>query len=169
MYKCVFVTGKEGTGCSLLSRTLAHALGICDFESWNGASPHIACSSGDKVQHTSLPYGGGDGNWPDVTEWIDSNRDHEQYFVITTRDVHISEKSKMLKCGKDLPQVQRETEGAHRILTEILSSEHRTFIFSYETFMFLKEAYLQRLYRFLGIESDFMPPLKDGNRKYLKD
>lgn len=168
-YKCIFVTGKEGTGGGLIARTLSHVLGIQEFQSWDGCVPHISCQGGDKVQHTSLPYGGGEGNWPDVARWVDKNRDYEQYFVITTRDVNISEMSKMVQCGKDLSQVRRETQGAHRVLTQIMQGGHRTFIFSYETFMFLQETYLQRLYRFLGVESKFMPPLEDGNVKYLRE
>lgn len=168
MGKCVFVTGKEGTGGALIARTIAHALSLKDFNSWDGNVPHIAKNEWHKVQHTSLPYGGKPGSWPDIDSWVRKNRAYDQFFVVTTRDVSISERSKILRCGKTQDQVRLETSRARRILSRILKGEYRLYIFSYESFMYLGQDYLRKLYEFLRIDSNFMPALRDANPKYLQ-
>ena len=58
-------------------------------------------------------------------------------------------------------------EAAH-LMTEIASSHIPHLFFSYESLVFLGHVYLRELYRFLGVESDFEPPLIDANERYLK-
>lgn len=45
----------------------------------------------------------------------------------------------------------------------IINSRHKYIIWSYETFMFLREGYLNSLYEFIGVESEFIPNLIDAN------
>jgi len=44
-----------------------------------------------------------------------------------------------------------------------MRSHQKYLLWSYESFMFLKQDYLALLYNFLDVNSDFMPELKDGN------
>lgn len=66
-----------------------------------------------------------------------------------------------------MEQVKGESLNAKVIISELLGSEQKCFIFSYESFMFLELEYLRRLYKFLGIESDFIPEIADGNKRRL--
>ena len=58
-------------------------------------------------------------------------------------------------------------EAAH-LMAEIATSDIPHLFFSYESLIFLGHVYLRELYRFLGVESDFEPPLIDANERYLK-
>ena len=40
------------------------------------------------------------------------------------------------------------------------------FLWSYETMSLYGRPYFQRLYRFLNVESDFVPPVRDANARY---
>ena len=62
---------------------------------------------------------------------------------------------------------QRWPERPRNIMREVMRTCSYT-IWSYETFMLLRDEYLQGLYRFLGIESTFMPAdVTDGNAKHV--
>lgn len=52
-------------------------------------------------------------------------------------------------------------------MKSIIGSEHEYYIWSYETFMFLGKDYLKLLYKFIDIESEFMPDISDGNRERI--
>ena len=69
---------------------------------------------------------------------------------------------------KTAQDVQMESLEAKQKMSEILASDVKCFVFSYEAFIFLRKDYLSLLYKFLDVESDFMPLLKDGNKKYLR-
>ena len=53
-------------------------------------------------------------------------------------------------------------------MLEVMHGDIPYFIWSYESFMFLGSDYLQNLYQFLGVESDFMPELRDANEGKVK-
>jgi len=48
-------------------------------------------------------------------------------------------------------------------MSSVMRSHQKYLLWSYESFMFLKQDYLTLLYDFLNVDSDFMPELKDGN------
>lgn len=164
--KCVFVIGPEGSGSKLVARIIAHALDISPFGEWQGngwcrSDAHIIC-------HRSLPYLL-PPRYPDIGKWIlEYSPEYDLYFVLTTRDITLSELSRVSRFGKSPDQVVHESSMARQIMAGLLSSSDcRCFIWSYETFMFLGHDYLQLLYHYLGANSDFCPELDDGNRKRL--
>lgn len=162
---CVFVVGPESSGSRLISRIVAHVLGVRDFEAWDGAG----CRSGPvhRVWHESLPAGDVPA-FPDIDRMIAEHRDgYEIVFVLATRDITISEGSRIERFSKPLTQVREESRRARDIMQALMRSEWKTFVWSYETFMFLGIDYLKRLYDFLDVRSDFIPPLVDGNRERL--
>jgi len=166
MNKCVFVVGPESTGSKLISRILADALGVVQYSQWDGTG--CVDNGKDKLCHRSLPYGI-PPRYPDIADWINKHRDdYELFFVITTRDITLSETSRIKRFPKNLGQVRRETKHAKMIISELLKSNNKCYIFSYETFMFLQIDYLRKLYEFLGIDSTFIPELIDGNVRRIR-
>lgn len=157
--------GPEGTGSKLIARIISQALGIKGFDEWSGNG---WCDSGQhKICHRSLPYKN-PPRYPDIGRWILENKaEYEIVFVVTTRDITLSEMSRTKRFGKSSMQVHNESETAKFMIKNLINSGNQYYIWSYETFMFLGIDYLKLLYGFLGIESDFCPSLMDGNRKKL--
>jgi len=163
--KCVFTIGPESTGSMLVAKIIADVLGVETYGQWNGVG--WIDKGANKVCHRSLPFNI-PPQYPDIEQWISSNQEsHDIFFVLTTRDITLSEKSRINRFGKNLHQVGLESIQAKNRILNLLNSEQKCFIFSYETFMYLELGYLKELYRFLGVESDFIPKLIDGNKKSL--
>ncbi len=166
--KCVFVLGPESTGSMLAARVCAHVLKIRDFDDWDGVGWCESEIVGHKVLHRSLPYGLNPPEYPDIDLLKKENQHYHQYFVITTRDISLASISKRHRFGKSKQMVAAEMEKAKSIITTVMNSKTNNIIWSYESFMYLELAYLKKLYHFLGVESDFVPLLKDGNKKRLQ-
>jgi hypothetical protein len=160
--KCVFAIGPESTGSMLVAKVCAHVLDVAPFGEWNG----VAWVEGDshKVCHRSLPYAQ-PPQFPDINQWIQENRDEfDILFVLTTRDISMSEYSRIERFGKSMQQVQKESERAKSIMIDVMQSGFPFFIWSYETYMYLGLHYAKGLYDFLEVQSDFVPAIKDGNK-----
>lgn len=170
--KHIIVTGTESSGGSLVARTIAHAFEVSHFDAWDGMGPNAITNQIVKVQHVSLPAGN-PAEFPNVREWIvGDDEDGPRVFVLTVRDNGISIRSKMRRAegysGLTFEEAQRDNARAARLLAEISSSHRPHLFFSYEALIFLGHVYLQDLYRFLGVESEFVPPMIDANARYLK-
>lgn len=170
--KHIIVTGTESSGGSLVARTIAHAFGVLHFDDWDGMGPNAVTNQIVKVQHISLPAGN-PSKFPNVREWIfGDDEDGPRFFVLTVRDNGISIRSKMRRAEAyselTLEEAQRDNARAASLLAEIASSHRPHLFFSYEALIFLGNVYLQDLYRFLDIESEFVPPMVDANARYLK-
>lgn len=166
MKKCIFVIGPESTGSKLIAKVCAHALDIKKFGEWDGSAE---CDTDThKVHHRSLPYGLSP-QFPDIEKWIsEHHNDYDIYFILTTRDITISKFSRYQRWKKPSKQSSEESATAKEIMLSVMQAEHPYFIWSYESFMFLGETYLQTLYQFLGVECDFMPKLIDANVNKVK-
>lgn len=165
MNKCVIVIGPESSGSKLAAKICAHVLGVRRFGEWNAAG--WCGEAGPRVCHRSLPYG-----WPPVFPDLpalieEQGRDCDIRFVLTTRDITLSEISRFRRWGKPPEQARRESLQAREVMAGVLRSDRPFFLWSYETFMFLGKDYLAGLYRFLGVDSDFCPDLADGNAARL--
>ncbi len=62
---------------------------------------------------------------------------------------------------------QSQVEGGRRLSS--LPSGDNVVVVSYESLVKLGRTYVKMLYATLGIESDFVPDIKDSNRKYLNN
>ncbi|KAL3811451.1 hypothetical protein ACHAXA_007606 [Cyclostephanos tholiformis] len=62
---------------------------------------------------------------------------------------------------------QDQDKGKRRLST--LPSRNNVVVISYESLVKLGETYVKMLYATLGIESDFIPDIKDSNKKYLNN
>lgn len=167
MNKCVFVLGPESSGSMLIAKICSHVLGIHEYGEWSGVA--WSHKGRHKVCHRSLPHGY-PPIFPNIEEWISENeKEYDIHFILTTRDISISELSRFHRWAKPFKQSRDESVKAREIMITIIHSRQAYFIWSYETFMFLKKEYLNCLYLFLGVKSDFIPSLIDTNRsKVLK-
>lgn len=164
--KCVFVIGPESSGSKLIAKVSSQALGIAQFGQWNGSA--WSKSETHKVCHRSLPYEK-KVKFPDIDAWINKyQQDHDIYFILTTRDITISQASRYQRWKKPQHQSSKESETAKNMMISVMNKNLPYFIWSYETFMFLGEPYLQTLYEFLDIQSDFCPELMDANAGKVK-
>ena len=118
-----------------------------------------------KVCHRSLPHRK-PPVYANIEELISENcAEYEIYFILTTRDISISEVSRMHRLAKPLSDTRTESDKAREIMIAVINSGYKYFVWSYETFMYLDKYYLKDLYSFIGVESDFIPDLYDANRK----
>jgi len=165
---CVFVIGTESSGSKLAGRILAHALGIQPYGSWHGSGWALSDDSPRRLCHRSQPYGK-EGTFSDIQRWNEDNAAFDIRYVICTRDTTISQRSRRERWPERPPGVlDEQTERARSIIREVMRTCSFT-IWSYESFMFLGADYLQGIYRFLGIESSFMPSdVVDGNAKHVR-
>ena len=105
--KCIFVVGPESSGSMLITRVIAHVLGIENYGDWGGGGWRD--KGNHKICHRSLPFGK-PPKYPDIEEWIaETERDYQLYFVLTTRDITLSETSKRERFSKSSEQVQKES------------------------------------------------------------
>ena len=162
---CVIVVGPESTGSRLVAKICAHVLGLASFGDWDAVG--WIENERHRVCHRSLPYGLPE-KWPDVTRWVRSNWRHSDIrFILVTRDLTLSHLSRRKRFGKSLATCRQQSERARAIMIDIMDNRYQYLLWSYETFMFLGEAYLRELYEFLGVESSYCPELRDGNGNRL--
>jgi len=166
--KCVFVLGPESSGSTLIARIISANLNQHDFAEYNGVNFNAAHFR-HRVCHRSLPSANPNvPDWPDIDEWLPKVKDFQTYFVLCTRDINISERSRLVRgFSQSRQKLQDDSQRAKRIIIDIMGRELDYYLWSYETFMYLGKDYLRLLNRFLGIEDDFMPELRDGNQKFL--
>jgi hypothetical protein len=141
-------------------------LKVAEFGSWNGVG---RCSSDtNRVIHRSIPYGL-PPKYPDPEAWLTEHRpDFECSFILTTRDLTLSEISRSTRFPKPIAQLRLESRRARELMSRILTSGERSFVFSYESLLFLQKPYLDLLYDFIGVCSDFIPDLQDANQRRIK-
>ena len=104
-YKCVLVTGPESSGSRLVARIVSRALGIQDFEQYNGIG--TSYKGADLVEHFSLPSGA-QAVYPDIKQRAANKKNFDLYFVLATRDINISKLSKMNQYGKNKKAMMRD-------------------------------------------------------------
>jgi hypothetical protein len=181
MYKqCVIVQGAESSGTRLISRIAAHVLDCAKYRRSNHTPDVVRSDDGANiVVHRSLPYGRSrNPGWESVADLVDKYcpDGYTLKFVLPVRYSAFVRQSKLNHRTRGRPGppsqsvqdwVDGEIERAREHLHEILASPYARLIMSYETLLYLGGPYLQELYRFLGVRSDFVPGLIDGNRKYL--
>ena len=165
----IAVIGPEGTGSKLCARTIATALGICSFNSWEGflwAPYSLDCPTrvdgiNTAVFHNSVPSGE-DKKVLNIENLIRENENIK--FVLPTRDKNISKLSRGYSYSEHRSWIKENED----IIKIIKFTKSPYMFFSYETFMLYPEIYVQELYSFLEIKSSFIPDLTDANIKYLR-
>jgi len=167
--KAYIITGPESSGSVYISKIISwvvdkdKAYGDCDGYGMNG-------KVGDKIVclHRSQPFGK-DKRFFSLSEFESLFKGYDIYFIVTTRDGSISNRSKKKRFKHTIKEMKTHRAKSKKIIKEILESEHKSFIWNYETFMYLQKVYLNELYNFLGTKKSFpLNDIKDANIKYLK-
>lgn len=139
-----------------------------------------------RISRRSLPHGGLDnteielkvGNQALGRDFLDplplldglKKAGYDVYAVLTVRDRNVAVHSKCREhTGGDSAVANHEMDQALAITQSVLAHHDKCFVCSYEALMTLGAPYLQELYAFLGIESDYRPVLRDGNAKYIPE
>ncbi|MFO7974753.1 MAG: hypothetical protein R6V12_08970 [Candidatus Hydrogenedentota bacterium] len=150
---------------------------------WWMSPDTIRCDK-PRISRRSLPHGGVDkteiamkvGNEAGGRSFLDplplidglKKAGYDVYAVLTVRDRNVAIYSKCREHTQgDQALAVEEMDQAVAIIQSVLEHHDKCFVFSYEALMTLGASYLQELYAFLGIGSDYQPVLRDGNAKYI--
>jgi hypothetical protein len=167
----IIVTGPECSGSTYIAQILAYSMDLDPtFQGWNGRGQIGALGDPCIVLHRSQPNKA-HGFIP-LAQFESMFPGYELKFVLCTRDRTVSAMSNLARRGKDAEIQASEEAEALRIMLDVMNSRHSFYIWSYETFMFLKSAYLNVLF------ASFIRPMRhididestiiDGNVKFIK-
>ena len=90
------------------------------------------------------------------------------YFILTTRHTQFSNLSKIKRFGRTKKEIDNNMLQSKLILSEIIKSNEKYFIWNYETMLYLNEVYFDLLYDFVEGINKHYPKLKDGNINHMK-
>ncbi len=176
--KCIFITGPESSGSTLIAKLLSEVLGnptwsgrgfnCCDDGQCDAENGYVKpCKPVNPlVCHRSLPF---KHYWPPIEEWKDA---YDGKYVICTRDKNVSQISQLKRFDwKDEDILNNEEQRVLELLDDLINDKKSlTFIWSYETYVLLGQTYLYLLADFLEIPHDrfkeVIPP-RNENRKYI--
>jgi hypothetical protein len=124
------------------------------------------------IHHYSLPYGGSH-IFLDVEEF-EGKYDktvNEFFYVICTRDITISELSRDKRWPERSEKHPFHTIQAKEIIEYVIKNK-KFLIWSYETFVYLKDTYVKILFDFLGLDFENivrynLNEISDENKKYI--
>jgi len=159
--KAIIITGPESSGSAFIAKTIGKAVGL---KNWDGYGEAIF--SDLRILHQSQPYKTR-FQYADYPEYKFYYPQYDRYFVLTTRDVSIVDRSKKNRFKASTYSLIHNRIRSKAILSNIIKQD-KFFIWNYETMIYLGKPYFDLLYKFLGIESNYYPKVKDGNRKYLR-
>jgi hypothetical protein len=166
---CWIVCGPESSGSVLIAKTISHAIGASSqFSDYSGYGYNGEIGIDNLVLHRSIPFLRPKKNHHDLQAEIDELK--QSYgvinYILTTREPLVSIISKTNRFGGDIDEGQRDLDDARDFFLSI-SREPTCFIWSYETMLLLGAGYFECLYRFFDVSSDFVPTVRDANKKYL--
>lgn len=166
--KAFVITGPESSGSRFIARVIAHVTGKDKrYLDWNGIKMNGKLGDDLIILHLSQPHNR-PTKFSSLRDFKNLLKGYELKFIITTRDQNIVKKSKIKSYFETAKSAKEHQILSRKILTEIIKHES-CFIWSYETQQYLREIYFQKLYEFLGVNTNFFPrDLFDANQKYLK-
>lgn len=150
----IYVIGLEGSGTRWVRDILRYTVG------------------NDRVTHFSLPrfYAGEGRYFHQTAHYGDTSRDK---FVIVVRDSECAMRSNLQFCNNELEVAERNRDAVRQILWEYISDPNfDTHIFSYETAVYLQDAYVLPFVQ--SVTGRPFPvwnrqiEYRDGNKKYLR-
>ena len=164
----VIVVGPEGTGSVFIARVISHVIGHCrDFGDWDGYGFNDAAGAENRVLHRSIPFMRPKQFHHTPEELLDLFAGYDDVrFVLTSRDRTLANASKMRRFGGSVAEAEDDLSIAMPLFEALLVRDD-TFLWSFETMVLYGAPYFQRLYRFLGVTSDFMPEIIDANANRL--
>ena len=163
------VCGPESSGSAFLAKTLSFALKKCSFfGEYSGYGYNSNTSCENLVLHHSIPYMR-PRKW-DTDLMQEVSRFSPQFrrvnYVLTTRCKQISILSKCRRFGDTMHAANDDYQKSIPFF-QSLTENPSTFIWNYETMVLPKGSYFKRLYLHFGIDSNFVPAIKDDNAPYF--
>jgi hypothetical protein len=169
MKKALVVLGYESSGSVFAAKVVSYVTGKCSyFEEWNGYGFNGSIGDDLVILHRSIPYMRPKLWHDEPQELLTLFKGYDVQFIICTRDLSISHLSRMKRFGGTNADCVADSHRATMLFKKIIEN-YQCFIFSYETMVALDYAYFKELYRWLNIDSDFKPDIKDGNAPYIEN
>ena len=167
MKNALVILGYESSGSVFISKVVSHVLGKCNFfGEWNGYGFNGEIGDQLVILHRSIPYGR-PKRWHDNPKEIKKIfGDYELRFIICTRDPTISQLSRIRRFGGSSSDYFDDTSRATSLFAKVIR-KYPFYIWNFETMLTLGTSYFDDLYKWLNIESDFYPNVKDANRPYI--
>lgn len=169
MKNCWIICGPESSGSTLLAKTISFVTGHCDyFGQYSGYGYNNVSFCENLVLHRSLPYSRPKKFQDALLEEINtfSSRYDKVHYILTTRDKNVSIHSKMRRFGGTRKAAEEDYDKALPFFANLVQQES-CYIWNYESMVLLGKSYFLHMYRFFGIESDFVPNIYDGNARYF--
>ena len=167
MKRVLVVLGYESSGSVFAAKVISYVTGKClFFGEWHGYGFNGSIGDDLVILHRSIPYRRPKLWHDDPQELLTVFKGYDVQFIICTRDLSISHVSRMKRFGGTIEECISDSQRATKLFEKIIKN-CRTFVFSYETMIALEFAYFKELYRWLNIESEFRPEIKDANARYI--
>jgi len=181
IHQAVIVVGLESSGSKVAALYVADILEHPELvhDLWDAHGARAACFHRGKkhycttVLHRSLPHG---SCFPQVNQLIEILRENnfkDVKLIVATRDSTISSQSKSWTHQSNPSVANLEQHIAVRQLANLLTNPPSpVYVFSYESYMMLGQAYMAPLLAFLDkpagwIDSLEPGPIEDGNKKWI--
>lgn len=163
------ICGPESSGSVFVAKTISYAVGHCEtFGDYSGYGKNNITNCENLVWHQSIPSMRPKKFADDIEEQINSYK--EKYkninIIFTTRDKNISMASKMRRFGDNKSEAENDFRLSKDFFSK-LASDPKVFIWNYEAMVLIGDAYFMRMYNHFGIQSSFVPIVKDGNKHYI--
>ena len=165
--KAFIITGPESSGSVYIAKIIAFVLGATEnISDWSGRGFCDSRIPDIEIIHRSQPWGTA-SQYSDVNDFKNIFNGYDLYFIVCTRYHMISNKSKESKFNRTGIDLKNNLVKSKSIFTEIIKNE-KSFIWNYETMLYLREIYFDLLYKFLESKKSYYPTdIIDGNVKYL--
>ena len=168
MSKKVFIiTGPESSGSVFISQVIANYVGATkNINDWDGYGYCKSLKPNIKILHRSQPFVRAEQYFT-LKQFKEEFKGMGLYFILTTRYTKFSNLSKIKRFKRTKKDIDNNMLQSKLILSEIIKSNEKYFIWNYETMLYLNEVYFDLLYDFVGGINKHYPKVKDGNIKYL--
>ena len=162
------ITGPERSGSRFIAKVVSYVVGLNEEYNWPGYDLKGTIGDSKICLHRSQPFKNLNQFSP-LRQFENEFAGYNLNFILTTRDMSIVKYSKFLHDPTLSHQkLSHDQKTSRQIISDIIQSRHRSFIWNYETMIYLGDVYFRQLYSFLDSDSEFIPPdLVDGNAKYL--
>lgn len=156
------ITGAESTGSVFISKCISKSMG---YDSWDGYNLYEP-SHEIKFLHRSQPWGESQ-QYSDYKQLSKMFIGYDCKYIICTRDITFSNLSKHKRFNRTNQEMERDHGVCKSIISNIITSGEKHFIWSYETMVYLGDVYFDLLYDFLEVKScdRNYPDVINGNIK----
>lgn len=166
--KFFIITGPESSGSVFISQVIANYIGATkNINDWDGYGYCKSLKPNIKILHRSQPYGNANQYFT-LKQFKEEFKGMDLYFILTTRYHEFSNLSKIKRFERTEKDINNNMLQSKLILSEIIKSNEKYFIWNYETMLYLNEVYFDLLYDFVEGINKHYPKLKDGNINYMK-